>query len=164
MPNLVLVINMRRGIMNKKGQLFIIEAFIAVSVMIIMVTALYEVQLATQPPIVTGYNVEIYDVLTSLDNNGQLDEFLIAINSGTAGDISSIKDIITQAISGVLPDNGVFTLYCENLVTEEVIANSWINEGYTSTGKTMGIDYLLLSRNGDYSPHQIHIQYWLIGV
>jgi len=32
----------------KKGQLFIIEAFIAVSVMIIMVTALYEVQLATQ--------------------------------------------------------------------------------------------------------------------
>ncbi|MCK5304317.1 MAG: hypothetical protein KAJ72_03640, partial [Candidatus Heimdallarchaeota archaeon] len=80
---------MKRGIMNKKGQLFIIEAFIAVSVMIIMVTALYEVQLATQPPIETSYNVELFEVLTSLDNNGQLDEFLIAINSGTAADISS---------------------------------------------------------------------------
>lgn len=156
--------NMKRGIMNKKGQLFIIEAFIAVSVMIIMVTALYEVQLATQPPIIPSYNVELYDVMITLDNNGQLDEFLIAINSGTATDISTIKATITQAISGSLPDNGVFTLYCENLVTEEVIVNSWINEGYTSTGESMGIDYLLISRNGDYAPHQIHIQYWLIGV
>ena len=156
--------NMKRGIMNKKGQLFIIEAFIAVSVMIIMVTALYEVQLATQPPIETSYNVELFEVLTSLDNNGQLNEFLIAINTGSAADVSSIKALINQAISGALPDNGVFTLYCENLVTEEVIENSWINEGYTSTGKTMGIDYLLMSRNGDYAPHQIHVQYWLIGV
>lgn len=156
--------NMKIRIMNKKGQLFIIEAFIAVSVMIIMVTALYEVQLATQPPINTSYNVELYNVLKSLDNKGQFDEFLIAINSGTAEDISSIKTLINQAISGALPDNGVFTLYCENLVTEEVLANSWINEGYTSSGKTMGIDYLIMSRNGEYAPHQIHVQYWLIGV
>ena len=156
--------NMKIRIMNKKGQLFIIEAFIAVSVMIIMVTALYEVQLVTQPPIDTSYNVELYNVLKSLDNKGQFDEFLIAINSGTAEDISSIKTLINQAISGALPDNGVFTLYCENLVTEEVLANSWINEGYTSSGKTMGIDYLIMSRNGEYAPHQIHVQYWLIGV
>ncbi len=155
---------MKRGMMNKKGQLFIIEAFIAVSVMIIMVAALYEVQLATQPPIVPSYNVELYDVMITLDNNGQLNEFLIAINSGTAGEISSVKAILEQAISGALPDNGEFTLYCENLLTEEVISNSWINEGYTSIGETMGIDYLIMSRNGDYAPHQIHIQYWLIGV
>ncbi len=155
---------MKRGMMNKKGQLFIIEAFIAVSVMIIMVAALYEVQLATQPPIVPSYNVELYDVMITLDNNGQLNEFLIAINSGTAGEISSVKAILEQAISGALPDNGEFTLYCENLLTEEVISNSWINEGYTSIGETMGIDYLIMSRNGDYATHQIHIQYWLIGV
>lgn len=156
--------NMRRRIMNKKGQLFIIEAFIAVSVMIIMVTALYEVRIATQPPIVPSYNVELYEVMTTLDTNGQFNEFLIALNSGSAEEIASIKTIIEQAISGTLPDNGRFTLYCENLVTEEVLANSWINEGYTSTGESMGIDYLLVTRNGDYSPHLIHVQYWLIGV
>ncbi len=156
--------NMRRKIMNKKGQLFIIEAFIAVSVMIIMVTALYEVRIATQPPIVPSYNVELYEAMTTLDTNGQLNEFLIALNSGTAEDIASIKTIIEQAILVTLPDNGRFTLYCENLVTEEVIESSWINKGYTYTEETMGIDYLLLSRNGDYAPHQIHIQYWLIGV
>jgi hypothetical protein len=49
MSNVVLVMNLKKLMKNKKGQLFIIEAFIAVSVMIIMVTALYEVQLATQP-------------------------------------------------------------------------------------------------------------------
>jgi hypothetical protein len=156
--------NMRRKIMNKKGQLFIIEAFIAVSVMIIMVTALYEVRIATQPPIVPSYNVELYEVMTTLDTNGQLNEFLIALNSGTAQDIASIKAIIEQAISGALPDNGRFTLYCENLATEEIIASSWINEGYTPIGESMGIDYLLVSRNGDYAPHQIHVKYWLIGV
>ncbi len=156
--------NMRRKIMNKKGQLFIIEAFIAVSVMIIMVTALYEVRIATQPPIAPSYNVELYKVMTTLDTNGQFNEFLIALNSGTAGEIASIKTIIEQAISGTLPDNGRFTLYCQNLVTEEVLANSWINEDYTSTGESMGVDYLLMSRNGDYTPHQIHVQYWLIGV
>ena len=67
--------------MNKKGQLFIIEAFIAVSVMIIMVTALYEVRIATQPPIVPSYNVELYEVMTTLDTNGQLNDFLIALSS-----------------------------------------------------------------------------------
>ena len=156
--------NMKRKMMNKKGQLFIIEAFIAVSVMIIMVTALYEVQLTTQPPIVPNYDNEIYDVIIALDHNKILEEFLVSLDSGTAQEISAIKITIERAISGVLPDNGEFKLYCINLSTDAIIADSSINQGYTATAESMGLDYLIVSRNGDYTPHQMHVQYWLIGV
>ncbi|MBY9002178.1 MAG: hypothetical protein KGD64_14760 [Candidatus Heimdallarchaeota archaeon] len=155
---------MKRKIMNRKGQLFIIEAFIAVSVMIIMVTALYEVQLTTQPPIVPNYDNAIYDVMITLDNSRILDEYLIALDSGTTQEISAMKAIIGQAISGALPDNGNFMLYCKNLSSDEIIADSWINEDYITPAEIMGLDYLIISRNGDYAPHQIHVQYWLLGV
>lgn len=161
---MVLVINMKIRKMNKKGQLFIIEAFIAVSVMIIMVTALYEVQLATQPSIVSEYNIEIYDTMIALDESGKLNEYLTAINSGSPSEINAIKELISQAIYGSLPDNGEFVLYCQNLQTEEILTNGWINEGNVAQGEITGLDYLIVSYDGIYSPHMINIQYWLIGV
>ncbi|MEE9410444.1 MAG: hypothetical protein V3V41_05915, partial [Candidatus Heimdallarchaeota archaeon] len=115
---------MKAVLKSKKAQLFIIEAFIAVSVMIIMVTALYEVQIATQVAPEQNFQEDVFNTLRALDKNGKLDEFLSKLNTGTIPEISSIKGTLKQAIYGSLPDNGEFVLSCENMTSNAILANS----------------------------------------
>lgn len=155
---------MKQLMKNKKGQLFIIEAFIAVSVMIIMVTALYEVQLATQPSTEPNFQDDIYNTLKLLDQKGILDEYITTIQIGTSGEIAAIKSLIKQSIYGTLPDNGEFTLFCEDLDTGNVLANSEINQALILPKETVGIDYLVTEVNGIFESYVFHFQVWLKGV
>ena len=149
---------------SKKAQLFIIEAFIAVSVMIIMVTALYEVQIATQITPEPTFQEDVYNTLRALDRNGKLDEYILALESGSVPEITNLKSILKQAIYGSIPDNGEFILSCENLTLEETVADGWINPGLTIPQESIVIDYLILEVNGEYSPYVLHLQIWLKGV
>ncbi len=148
----------------KKGQLFIIEAFIAVSVMIIMVTALYEVQLATQLTPTLNLEDEVFITIRALDNTGNLDKYLYSLETGITADIELYKEIIEQAIYGSLPDNGQFLLFCENVTVSEVIPESWINQHLTLPDSTTGIDYLVTEVNGKFTEYIFHFQFWIIGV
>lgn len=148
----------------KKGQLFIIEAFIAVSVMIIMVTALYEVQLATQLSPELNLEDEVFITIRALDNTGNLDKYLYSLETGITADIELYKQIIEQAIYGSLPDNGQFLLYCENVTVSEVIPESWINQYLTLPDSTTGIDYLVTEVNGKFTEYIFHFHIWIIGV
>lgn len=148
----------------KKGQLFIIEAFIAVSVMIIMVTALYEVQLATQLTPTLNLEDEVFITIRALDNTGNLDKYLYSLETGITADIEFYKEIIEQAIYGSLPDNGQFLLFCENVTVSEVIPESWINQHLTLPDSTTGIDYLVTEVNGKFTEYIFHFQFWIIGV
>ncbi len=148
----------------KKGQLFIIEAFIAVSVMIIMVTALYEVQLATQLSPELNIDDEVFIAIKALDNTGNLDKYLYSLETGIPADIELYKKIIEQAIYGSLPDNGQFLLFCENVTVSEVIPESWINQYLTLPDSTTGIDYLVTEVNGKFTEYIFHFQIWIIGV
>ena len=148
----------------KKGQLFIIEAFIAVSVMIIMVTALYEVQLATQLSPKLNLEDEVFTTIRALDNTGTLDKYLYSLETGITADIELYKKTIEQAIYGSLPDNGQFLLFCENVTVSEVIPESWINQYLTLPDSTTGIDYLVTEVNGKFTEYIFHFQVWIIGV
>ncbi|MCG3221797.1 MAG: hypothetical protein H7641_10495 [Candidatus Heimdallarchaeota archaeon] len=149
---------------NKKGQLFIIEAFIAVSVMIIMVTALYEVQLATQPSSEPNFQEDIYNTLKLLDKKGILDEYIITVENGSTIEIANIKNTIRQSVYGVLPDNGEFQLFCENMASSDVVSNSWINQALILPKESIGIDYLITEVNGEFESYIYHFQVWLKGV
>ena len=164
MSNLVLVINVKSLMKSKKAQLFIIEAFIAVSVMIIMVTALYEVQIATQITPETNFQEDVYYTLKALDRNGLLEEYIAALETGSNPEITNLKSILEQAIYGSIPDNGEFILSCENLTIAETVTNGWINQEITLPKESVGIDYLILEVQGDYSPYILHLQIWLKGV
>ena len=155
---------MKRLMKNKKGQLFIIEAFIAVSVMIIMVTALYEVQLATQPSSEPNFQEDIYNTLKLLDKKGILDEYIVTVETGSAGEIANIKNIIKQSVYGVLPDNGEFQLFCENMASSNVVSDSWINQALILPKESIGIDYLITEINGEFESYIYHFQVWLKGV
>lgn len=146
---------------SKKGQLFIIEAFIAVSVMIIMVTALYEVQLATQPPVEPSFHEEVYFSLQTLDNNGILDSYIYSVENSLSVDVVYYREIIKQAIYGALPDHGEFKLNYENLLTSTIVVGSWINENLDIADTVVSIDYLILEVYGEYTPYTIHLQVWL---
>ena len=148
---------------SKKGQLFIIEAFIAVSVMIIMVTALYEVQLATQPSVEPTYHEEVYSTIQALDANGILDEYIYAIENVISADITYYRNIITQAIYGALPEHGEFKLNYESVQTSTIVTESYINEILTPGDTVISIDYLITEVLGEYAPYIIHIQVWLKG-
>jgi hypothetical protein len=164
MSDVVLVIKMKKLAKSKKGQLFIIEAFIAVSVMIIMVTALYEVQLATQPSTEPNFQEDIYNTLKLLDQTGFLDEYIVTVKTGSPTEIASIKSTLKQSIYGMLPDNGEFQLFCESLNTGSVVTNGWINQGLTLPKETIGIDYLIIEVNGEFESYIFHFQVWLKGV
>jgi hypothetical protein len=154
---------MRKLSKNKKGQLFIIEAFIAVSVMIIMVTALYEVQLATQPSVEPEFHKEVYSTLEALDENGFLANYIYAVVNVIPGDITYYRDIIIQAIYGALPDHGEFKLNYEDLQTSTTVLNSHINEHLTPGDSVTSIDYLIVEVFGTFAPYTIHLQVWLKG-
>jgi hypothetical protein len=164
MSDVVLVIKMKKLAKNKKGQLFIIEAFIAVSVMIIMVTALYEVQLATQPSTEPNFQEDIYNTLKLLDQTGFLDEYIVTVKTGSPAEIANIKTTLKQSIYGMLPDNGEFRLFCESLNNSSVVTNGWINQGLTLPKETIGIDYLITEVNGEFESYIFHFQVWLKGV
>lgn len=149
---------------NKKGQLFIIEAFIAVSVMIIMVTALYEVQIATQPTSEPNFHENIYSTMKALDNNGVLDDFVYALKIDSVVDINNNKVIIQLALYNILPDNGEFRLHCENVTSSVIITNSWINQHLSLSTEAIGIDYMITEIMGEYDPCIFHIHVWLKGV
>lgn len=154
---------MRKLSKSKKGQLFIIEAFIAVSVMIIMVTALYEVQLATQPAADSRFQLEVYSTLEALDVNGFLDDYIYSIINSIPADVIYYRNIITQAIYGALPDHGEFKLYYEDLQTSLVVSGSYINNPLTPGDSVVSIDYLITEVYGEYAPYTIHLQVWLKG-
>ena len=149
---------------NRKAQLFIIEAFIAVSVMIIMVTALYEVQIATQPPIEPNYHEEVYTTIKSLDNLNILDGFIYSVINGLSSNITYYKSIIQQGIYGALPDNGEFNLYYENITSSTEIAGSWINQHISPPNEAIGLDYLISEVYGELIPCVIHLKLWLKGI
>ena len=155
---------MKKLTKNRKAQLFIIEAFIAVSVMIIMVTALYEVQIATQPPIEANYQEEIYTALKTLDDQNVLDGYIYSVLNSQIANITYYRTVIEQAIYGSLPDNGEFNLYYENLTTSLEISGSWINQHLAPSAEAIGIDYLISEVNGELIPCTIHLKVWLKGV
>lgn len=155
---------MKKLTKNRKAQLFIIEAFIAVSVMIIMVTASYEVQIATQPPIEAKYQEEVYTTLKLLDNQNVLDGYIYSVLNSQIANITYYRTVIEQAIYGSLPDNGEFNLYYENLTTSLEISGSWINQHLAPSAEAIGIDYLISEVNGELIPCTIHLKVWLKGV
>ncbi len=148
---------------SKKGQLFIIEAFIAVSVMIIMVTALYEVQLATQPSAEPKFHEGVYSTLQALDANGFLDDYIYSIVNSIPADIIYYRNIISQAIYGALPDHGEFKLNYEDLQTSSIVTGSHINEHLTPGDSVISLDYFITEVYGEYAPYTIHLQVWLKG-
>ena len=154
---------MKRLSKNKKGQLFVIEAFIAVSVMIIMVTALYEVQLATQPSVEPEFHKDVYSTLQALDANGFLDAYIYSVVNVITDDITYYRGIITKALYGALPDHGEFVLYYEDLQTSTEVPNSYINELLTPGDSVVSLDYLITEVNGEYAPYAIHMLVWLKG-
>jgi len=155
---------MKKLTKNRKAQLFIIEAFIAVSVMIIMVTALYEVQIATHPPIVPNYHEEVYTSLESLDAINVLDNYIYSVIYSMTENITYYRNIVKEGIYGSLPDNGEFNLYYENITSGIEYTGSWINNHLSPPTEAMGIDYLIAEVNGELIPCTIHLKVWLKGV
>ena len=155
---------MKRIRKNRKAQLFIIESFIAVSVMIIMVTALYEVQIATQPPIVPNYHEEVYTSLQSLDKVNVLDNYIYSVLNSLTANITYYGSLIEEGIYGSLPDNGEFNLHYINQTSGLEYAGSWINSHLTPPTEAIGIDYLISEVNGELIPCIIHLKVWLKGV
>lgn len=151
-------------ISTKKGQLFIIEAFIAVTVMIIMVTAIYEVQLNTHPPQETKIDQQLYDVFNNLERTGKLDQFIVALKTGNPTVINENKLVIENAFKVVLPANGEIKFYCYNVTSSQIIENSWINKNVKPSGAVTSSEYLILEVNGNYEPFIFHLEAWLKGV
>ncbi|UJG43342.1 MAG: hypothetical protein K9W46_13330 [Candidatus Heimdallarchaeum endolithica] len=155
---------MRKLLRSKKAQLFVIEAFIAVSVMLIMVIAIYEVQLATVPPKDQGYTELTYNILEALDQSGLLEEYVIALKSGNSTNIEIVQDNISLAVYSSLPENSDFYFYCKNITSNEVITSSIINILDTEQVNIFTSEYLVTEVNGTFDPYSFYLAVWVVGV
>ncbi|MHA1865186.1 MAG: hypothetical protein ACTSVB_09940 [Candidatus Heimdallarchaeaceae archaeon] len=155
---------MRKLLRSKKAQLFVIEAFIAVSVMLIMVIAIYEVQLATVPPKDQGYTELTYNILESLDQSGLLEEYVIALKSENSANIENVQDKISLAVYSSIPENSDFYFYCKNITSNEVITSSIINILDTEQVNIFTSEYLITEVNGTFDPYSFYLAVWVVGV
>ncbi len=149
---------------SKKGQLFVIESFIAVTVMIIMVTAMYEVQVATNTPIEEKYSNVAYNLLESMDKSGTLDNFVQVLKNGTLSQQISVKENIISIVLASIPDNGNFYFYCKNITSNEIVQNSVINSLVDKPTAISTAEYLVLEINGNYEPYLFYLSIWLEGI
>jgi len=155
---------MRKLLGSKKAQLFVIEAFIAVSVMLIMVIAIYEVQLATVPPKEQGYTELTYNILESLDHGGILEEYVIALKSENTDTIGNVQEKISLAVYSSIPENADFYFYCKNLTTNEIVTSSIINILDTDQVNIFTSEYLITEVNGAFDPYSFYLAVWIVGV
>ncbi|MHA1415874.1 MAG: hypothetical protein ACTSRR_06390 [Candidatus Heimdallarchaeaceae archaeon] len=155
---------MRKLLKSKKAQLFVIEAFIAVSVMLIMVIAIYEVQLATVPPKEQGYTKLTYNILESLDQSGILEEYVIALKSENPDTIGNVQEKISLAVYSSIPENADFYFYCKNLTTNEIVTSSIINILDTDQVNVFTSEYLITEVNGEFDPYSFYLAVWIVGV
>ena len=94
-----------------------------------------------------------------------LEEYIIALKQGNTNSINQLKEEISNSLYSVLPANGEFYFYCQNVTNGgQVIEKSIINPISKLPEEAVGINYLVSEIQGNFEPYIFHTLVWLEGV
>ena len=89
---------------NKKGQLFLLEVFIALSVLILLMLALYQIEFTSVPTYQDDLSEIGFDALESLNQAGELKPFVYNL----------LTTELTDSLDDILPMNVLWRLTVED--------------------------------------------------
>ena len=137
---------------NKKGQLFLLEVFIALTVLILLMVAIYQVEFTSLP----SYQDDLSDIghnaLESLNIAGDLKSLVFNAQTLELG----------ESLNEALPDNIIWRLSVEDSAGSTQFQIYW--DRTPSIGSSVGVtDYFLYGEADNLSHYRtIHLELWRI--
>ena len=135
---------------NKKGQLFLIEVFIALSVLILMMIAIYQVDFVSDPTYQDDLSEIGYNALESLNKAGNLKSYIYNIQTTE----------FAESLESILPENVLWRLSVEDDAGTTIFQIYWNRTppADVSVGVT---DYFLYGYETELNQFRvIHLELW----
>ena len=139
---------------TKKGQLFLLEVFIALSVLILLMIALFQVELITQPNYQENLSTLGYNTLDSLNEAGILKPLIYNQQ------ITELK----ESINGALPETVFWRLSVRDSAGTVLFDVYW--DRTPPLDLTIGVtDYILYGMGDGLDQYRVlHLELWqLVG-
>ena len=139
---------------TKKGQLFLLEVFIALSVLILLMLALFQVEFTTVPTYQDDLSEIGYSALNSLNEAGTLKPLIYNLQTTELSD----------SLDNILPDNVLWRLTVENDAGSTIF--TLFNDRTPPLDATIGVtNYLVYGYNTGLDTYRtINLELWrLVG-
>ncbi|NHJ84145.1 MAG: hypothetical protein FK734_01700 [Asgard group archaeon] len=135
---------------RKKGQLFLLEVFIALSVLILLMLAIYQVEFTTLPTYQDDLSTVGYNTLDSLNTAGELKPLVYNL----------LTDELAESLDDILPQNIVWRLKVDDGAGNTIFSLFW--DRLPSTGASVGAaDYFLYGYGDGLDQFRvIHLELW----
>ncbi len=148
------MVRIRRSInlRNKKGQLFLLEVFIALTVLVLLMIAIYQVEFTSIP----SYQDDLSDIghnaLESLNIAGDLKS--LVFNAQTID--------LAESLSEALPGNIIWRLSVQDSTGSTLFQIYW--DRVPPVGSSVGVtDYFMYGDSDNLSHYRtIHLEHWRI--
>lgn len=137
---------------KKRGQLFLLEVFIALSVLILLMIAIYQVEFTAIPTYQDDLAEIGYNALETMNKAGELKPLIF--NSQTLE--------LTNSLDEILPENVIWRLSVENSAGTTIFQVYW--DRVPPIDGSVGVtDYFLYGNNDALEQYRIvHLELWRI--
>ena len=142
----------KSNLLNKKGQLFLLEVFIALTVLILLMVAIYQVEFTAPPSYQDDLSEIGYNALESMNLAGDLKPLVF----------NSLTTDFANSLSAILPENVLWRLSVEDGVGTTQFQIYWDR---TPPGESsVGVTEYFLYGNAENLQHfrTIHLELWRI--
>jgi hypothetical protein len=135
---------------RKKGQLFLLEVFIALTVLVLLMAAIFQIELTTKPNYQDDLAAIGFDALDSINKAGEL-KYLV---------YNSLTDELADSLDEALPDNILWRLSVEDEAGNVQFTIFW--DRIPPADATVGVaNYFLYGFQSDLSYYRvIHLELW----
>jgi hypothetical protein len=137
---------------GKKGQLFLIEVFIALTVLILLMAAVYRVEFTTVPNYRRSLSLIGYDALDSMNQAGELKPYVY----------NNLTTQFTTSLEDILPENILWRMSVEDESNVVQFSIYW-NRVPPTDGSVGVTEYFLYGFETNLEGYRIiHLELWYL--
>ena len=135
---------------RKKGQLFLLEVFIALTVLVLLMVAIFQIELTTKPNYQDDLASIGFEALDSLNKAGELKNLVF----------NGLTDELADSLDEALPENIIWRLSVEDENDNVQFSVFW--DRTPPEEATVGVaDYFLYGFQSDLNQYRvIHLELW----
>ncbi len=156
---MVLVKKYRDRKRKNKGQIFLIEMFMSILLIVIVLSLMFEMQQLTTITSQHDLTTDLFNILYSMDKSGELENHVLYMNQ--TGDSSKFYDaLITKVPVGTILK---FSLFRKGSAS----AGDWIkvtgfneNTFPETSDNVASVDYIMSGVNNTLQVYKIHVEAW----
>ena len=135
---------------KKKGQLFLLEVFIALSVLVLLMVAIFQIELTTMPNYQDDLSTIGFEAIDSINKAGDLKALVF----------NGLTDELAESIDDALPTNILWRLSVEDEAGNVQFTLFW-DRTPPADAAVGATDYFLYGYQSDLDQYRvIHIELW----